>query len=215
MNLFDQLVLLATGLVAIYAIWMLMGRQKDEATKHFANIYFMISFAVLLVSGLMLIALGWEILGLLGHGSGTSRFVAVVATLIPFSLATGLVSRFYPEHEKMYLSAMILGVVLIAVSRFTDMGTFAKIIYPIFHSIAGLTIFVIPIMEFKKGTMSKCFLWVTLGGTLIGLGGIALAFLTAGKQLLFFSPEFVLMILAPLLFLTAFSYMWGLKKGDK
>jgi hypothetical protein len=70
-------------------------------------------------------------------------------------------------------------------------------------------------MEFKKGTMSKCFLWVTLGGTLIGLGGIALAFLTAGKQLLFFSPEFVLMILAPLLFLTAFSYMWGLKKGDK
>lgn len=215
MNLFDQLVLLATGLVAIYAIWMLMGKQKDEATKHVANIYYMVSFAVLLVSGLLLIFLGWEILGLLGHGSGTSRFVAVVATLIPFSLATGLVSKFYPEREKAYLSTMLLGIVLITISRFMDMGTFAKIIYPVFHSIAGLTIFFIPIMMVKNGTMSKCFYWVTVGGTLIGLGGIALAFLTAGKQLLFFSPDFVLMILAPLLFLTAFSYMWGLKRGEK
>ena len=215
MNLFDQAVLLATGLVAIYAIWMLMGKQKDEATKHVANYYYMVSFAVLLVSGLLLIFLGWEILGLLGHGSGTSRFVAVVATLIPFSLASGLVARFYPEKEKMYLSVMILGVVLIAVSRFTDMATFAKVIYPIFHGIAGLTIFFIPILVVKEDLMNKDFYWVTVGGTLIGLGGIALAFLTAGKQLLFFSPEFVLMILAPLLFLTAFSYMWGLKRGDK
>ncbi len=215
MNLFDQLVLLATGLVAIYAIWMLMGRQKDESTKHFANIYYMISFAVLLVSGLLLIFLGWEILGLLGSGSGTSKLVAVVATLIPFSLATGLVSRFYPQHEKVYLATMLTGIVLITISRFADMGTLAKIIYPVFHSIAGLTIFFIPIMMVKNGVMSKCFYWVTVGGTLIGLGGIALGFLTAGKQLLFFSPEFVLMILAPLLFLTAFSYLWGLMRGDK
>jgi len=215
MNLFDQLVLLATGLVAIYAIWMLMGKQKDEATRHIANYYYMVSFAVLLVSGLLLIFLGWEILGLLGHGSGTSRFVAVVATLIPFSLATGLVSKFYPEREKVYLSTMLLGIILITISRFADMGTFAKIIYPIFHGIAGLTIFFIPIMEVKKGTMSKYFYWVTVGGTLIGLGGIALAFLTAGKQLLFFSADFVLMILAPLLFLTALSYVLGLKRDEK
>ncbi len=215
MNLFDQLVLLATGLVAIYAIWMLMGKQKDEATRHIANYYYMTSFAVLLVSGLLLIFLGWEILGLLGHGSSTSKLVAVVATLIPFSLAIGLVSQFYPQHEKLYASTMLVGVVLIAISRFMDMGTFAKIIYPAFHSIAGLTIFFIPILTVKNDLMSKCFYWVTLGGTLIGLGGIALAFLTAGRQLLFFSPEFVLMILAPLLFLTAFSYMWGLKRGAK
>jgi hypothetical protein len=214
MTVFDRLVLLATGLVAIYAIWVLMGKQKDEATKHVANIYYMISFAVLLVSGLLLIFMGWNILGLLGNGSGESRLVAVVATIIPFSMATGLVAKFYPEKEKIYLSTMLLGIVLIAISRFTDMGTFAKIIYPVFHSIAGLTIFFIPIMVVKNGLMSKCFYWVTVGGTLIGLGGIALAFITAGKQLLFFSPEFVLMILAPLLFLTAFSYMWGLKRGE-
>ena len=215
MNLFDQAVLLATGLVALYAIWLLIGQQKDEATKHIANYYYMVSFAVLFVSGVLLIFLGWEILGLLGHGSGTSKFVAIVATLIPFSFASGLVARFYPEKEKMYLGIMVLGIVLIGISRVMDMGTFAKIIYPVFHSIAGLTIFFVPIMMVKNDVMGKGFYGVTVGGTLIGLGGIALAFLTAGKQLLFFSPEFVLMILAPLLFLTAFSYMWGLKNGEK
>ncbi|MBT3631767.1 MAG: hypothetical protein HOD43_02005 [Candidatus Marinimicrobia bacterium] len=215
MNLFDQAVLLATGLVALYAIWLLIGQQKDEATKHIANYYYMVSFAVLFVSGVLLIFLGWEILGLLGHGSGTSKFVAIVATLIPFSFASGLVARFYPEKEKMYLGIMVLGIVLIGISRVMDMGTFAKIIYPVFHSIAGLTIFLVPIMMVKNDVMGKGFYGVTVGGTLIGLGGIALAFLTAGKQLLFFSPEFVLMILAPLLFLTAFSYMWGLKNGEK
>jgi len=215
MNLFDQAVLLATGLVALYAIWVLMGQQKEEATRHIANYYYMVSFAVLFVSGVLLIFLGWEILGLLGQGSGTSKFVAIVATLIPFSFAAGLVARFYPEKEKMYLSTMALGLVLIGISRVMDMGTFAKIIYPLFHSIAGLTIFFVPIMAVKNGIMSKCFYWVTVGGTLIGLGGIALGFLTAGKQFLFFSADFVLMILAPLLFLTAFSYMWGLKRGEK
>ncbi len=213
MNLFDQAVLLATGLVAVYAIWVLMGQQKDAATKHIANYYYMVSFAVLFVSGVLLIFLGWGILGLLGHGSGTSKFVAIVATLIPFSFAAGLVARFYPEKEKIYLGIMTLGIVLIGISRIMDMATLAKIVYPLFHSIAGLTIFFIPIIAVKNGSMSKCFYWVTVGGTLIGLGGIALGFLTAGKQLLFFSPEFVLMILAPLLFLTAFAYMWGLKRG--
>jgi cytochrome bd-type quinol oxidase subunit 2 len=67
MNLFDQAVLLATGLVALYAIWVLLGQQKDAATKHIANYYYMVSFAVLFVSGVLLIFLGWEILGLLGQ----------------------------------------------------------------------------------------------------------------------------------------------------
>ena len=57
MNLFDQAVLLATGLVALYAIWLLIGQQKDEATKHIANYYYMVSFAVLFVSGVLLIFL--------------------------------------------------------------------------------------------------------------------------------------------------------------
>ncbi len=62
--------------------------------------------------------------------------------------------------------------------------------------------------------MKGSFAYVTVGGTLIGLGGIALAFLSAGKQLLFFSQDFVLTILAPLLFLTALFFALGLVKGE-
>jgi hypothetical protein len=44
---------------------------------------------------------------------------------------------------------------------------------------------------------------------MIGLGGIALAFLKTGGQLLFFSAEFVFTILAPLLLLMSLSFAWG------
>ena len=214
MNLFDRGVLLATGLVAIYMIWHLLGKQKNSTTAHVSNYYYMVSFTVLLVSGLLLIAFGWNILGLLGGGSAASKLVSIVATLIPFSLAAGLVARFYPEKATPYLAVLAVGLLLIGGSKFLAMPTLAKIVYPVFHSIAGLTIFIIPILAVKQGKMKTSFYGVTVGGTLIGLGGIALGFLTAGKQLLFFSGEFVLMILAPLLFLTAFGYMWGLTKGE-
>ncbi|MBT5420953.1 MAG: hypothetical protein HOK80_08670, partial [Candidatus Cloacimonetes bacterium] len=58
------------------------------------------------------------------------------------------------------------------------------------------------------------FINVTIGGTLIGLGGIALAFIKNGGQLLFFSPLVVLTIIAPLLFLTALFFALGLTKGE-
>jgi hypothetical protein len=62
------------------------------------------------------------------------------------------------------------------------------------------------------------FLWVTVGGALIGLGGIALAFLKTGRQLLFFSTDFVFTILAPLLLLMTLAFAAGfiyLGQGDR
>jgi hypothetical protein len=216
MGIFDHIVLLLTGLVAIYMISFFLKRQKNEKTAGRHNFHYMISFLVLLVSGLLLIVLGWEILGLLGQGSGTSKFVAVVATLIPFTLATGLVCEYHKDKAKWYVILMLIGLILITWTRYaSDMESLAKIVYPIFHGIAGLTIFLLPILLVKADKVNSQFIWVTVGGTLIGLGGIALGFLTAGKQLLFFSPEFVLMILAPLLFLMTLCYAYGFTKGDK
>jgi len=54
-----------------------------------------------------------------------------------------------------------------------------------------------------------------VGGLLIGIGGIALAFLTAGTQLLFFSQDVVLMILTPLLLLMTLSFAYGFTKDIK
>jgi hypothetical protein len=91
------------------------------------------------------------------------------------------------------------------------MDALKKIAVPLFHGVAGLVIFVGPF--YAKGA-PKGFWWVSVGGVLIGLGGIALAFISLGKQLLFFSPEFVTLILTPLLFLMAGAYVLGFaKKG--
>jgi hypothetical protein len=86
-----------------------------------------------------------------------------------------------------------------------------KIAVPLFHGVAGLVIFLGPF--FTKGA-PKGFFWVGIGGVLIGLGGIALAFISMGAQLLFFSPAFVMMILTPLLLLMTGAFALGFtKKG--
>ncbi len=81
-----------------------------------------------------------------------------------------------------------------------------------FHSVAGLSIFFIPIFVVKDKKAPGGFIFVTVGGALIGLGGIALAFLKSGSQFLFFSGEFVMAILAPLLLLMTLAYTWGFMK---
>ena len=51
---------------------------------------------------------------------------------------------------------------------------------------------------------------VTIGGFLIGVGGIALAFLKAGSPIL--SAETIFLILEPILLLMALAFCWGFTK---
>lgn len=208
MGIFDVIILLLTGLVAIYMIFRFVQRQKNAQTAGVWNIYYMVGFLVLLVAGLLLIIFGWKALG--------NNFVAVVAGLIPFSLATGLVAQFYSKYAKAYLGLMIIGLVLIAIARYGNMATLAAISYPVFHAIAGLTIVVVPLLACVAGDkVQKGFSMVAIGGILIGLGGMALAFLKQGKPLLFFSNDVVFAILSPLLLLMALFFTWGFMKGVK
>ncbi len=202
MNLLDYIFLLLTGLLALYLIWKLISNKDCEEKPCPCRYYFVVAFLVLLVAGLILIFAGWEALGW--------PFVSVVAGLIPFSLATGLIVRFHRGIHIPYLALMILGLVLIAVGKFGDFTGFAKVIYPIFHGIAGLTIVIVPIVAVSSGKAPGGFIFFAIGGALIGLGGMALTFLSGGNRLLFFSQEVVLAILAPLLFLTTLGFALGM-----
>jgi hypothetical protein len=75
--------------------------------------------------------------------------------------------------------------------------------------VAGFVIFLGP---FFAKDAPKGFWWVGNGGAFIGIGGIALVFLTAGTQLLFFSQEVVLQIPAPLLLLMSLAFTLGFNK---
>ncbi len=214
MSLFDQILLVGTSIIALLSLRHLWIRVDGDIVWERSGNYHGVAISVLGVASLLLSYYGWGILGIMGEGTG-NKLVAIVSSLIPFSWATGLVSKFYPKYEKYFLALMILGLFLITVSRFIDNPLMSRIVYPVFHSTAGMVVIATPVLAYKKGLVNLNFLLVALGGTLISAGGISMAFLSAGKQLLFFSLEFVLMILAPLFFLTILMYSWGLVMGER
>ncbi len=199
MTLLDRIILLVTGLAALYLTWRFYTRYSKEKKRY--DIYYMMGFLVLLVSGLLLIWQGW--------GALASPYVLTVATLIPLGISMGLMNQYFPKWKKAYAWFALVGLLAIAYTSITgsDLKRFAV---PIFHGVAGLIIFLGPFLV--KDKAPKGFWWVGIGGALIGIGGIALAFVTSGSQLLFFSPEFILMILAPLLLLMTLAFAGGFVK---
>lgn len=192
----DNLFLLLTGLIAAYLCWYFWQRYNMNKALH--NIYYLMGFAVLLISGLLLIFLGLDILA--------SPYVLTVASLIPLGISMGLAEEYFPSWKKAFKWFAVVGFLAIAITSIGGMDSLKKIAVPLFHGVAGLVIFIGPFLA--KDT-PKGFWWVGIGGALIGLGGIALAFITMGSQLLFFSPALVMAILTPLLFLMAGSYALG------
>ena len=197
----DIIFLLLTGLIAAYLCWYFFQRYQLNKALH--NLYYLMGFAVLLVSGLLLIIFGMGILA--------SPYVLTVASLIPLGISMGLAEEYFPAWKSYFKWFAALGFLAIAITSIGGMEIPKKIAGPLFHGVAGLVIFIGPFLA--KGA-PKGFWWVGIGGLLIGLGGIALAFITMGRQLLFFSPDFVMLILTPLLFLMSGAYALGFaKKG--
>lgn len=197
----DNLFLLLTGLLAAYLCWYFWKRYNLHKALH--NVYYLLGFAVLLVSGLLLIFLGLDIL--------SSPYVLTVASLIPLGISMGLAEEYFPSWKKYFKWFATIGILAIAITSIGGMDSLKKIAVPLFHGVAGLLIFIGPFVA-KKAPQG--FYWVGIGGLLIGLGGIALAFLTAGSQFLFFSGDLVMKILTPLLFLMTGAFALGFtKKG--
>jgi hypothetical protein len=203
MNLFtlDNLFLLLTGLIAAYLGWYFWKHYGLRKALH--NIYYLLGFLVLLVSGLLLIFLGLGILA--------SPYVLTVASLIPLGISMGIAEEYFPAWKKAFKWFALIGFLAIAVTSIFGMDLLKKIAVPLFHGVAGLVIFLGPFFAQKA---PRGFWWVGIGGILIGLGGIALAFLSVGAQLLFFSPALVTMILTPLLLLMTIAFAIGFtRKG--
>jgi len=166
--------------------------------------------AVILVSGLLLIIYGYDIL--------PNPEVIVVTTLIPIGISTGLVYEFYPKYAKGYLIFAGVGLLAIILTRYIGADndsykTLRIITLASFHGVFGLTIFFTPIFLVKAQKAVTGFIGVTVGGALIGIGGLSLAFLKLDNAIL--DANFILTILAPLLLLMTLAYTWGFVKKIK
>src|SRR4030067_2200127 len=101
----DNLFLLLTGLLAAYLCWHFWSRYRQSKALH--NLYYFMGFAVLLVSGLLLIILGLDILA--------SPYVLTVASLIPLGISMGLAEEFYPKWKTYFKWFAAIGFLAIAI----------------------------------------------------------------------------------------------------
>jgi hypothetical protein len=98
MTWFDRIILLIMGLTAIYLIWRFYARYSQK--KNLFDLYYIPGFVVLFFSGVLLISLGYEILGL--GGSALSPYILPIASLIPLCISIGLVEQDYTEYKRPY-----------------------------------------------------------------------------------------------------------------
>jgi hypothetical protein len=164
----------------------------------------MLGFLVLLVAGLLLIFQGYDIL--------KSPYVLTVSSLIPLGISMGIAEQYFPSWKRAFKWFALVGFLVIAATSIGQMASLKKIAVPLFHGVAGLVIILGPFYAKRAPTG---FWWVGVGGIFIGLGGIALAFISVGAQLLFFTPALVMQILAALLLLMALAFAWGFMKDIK
>jgi hypothetical protein len=193
-TLTDRILLLGTCLLAAYQISVGIQGLSPLATWGFTT-----GFGTLLVSGLLLIILGFD--GLERQG------IVIVSTLIPLSISLGLVTIHIPDISIPYLFFCVIGFGLIGITRFSTNNKLATIILAFIHGIAGLLITFLPIIHGARGQTHPGYMLVGLGGAFIGVGGILLATLRTGKPL--FPQNQILSLLPLVLFLMTLAFIGG------
>lgn len=194
-SLLDRLLLLVTGLLAAYQV--VIGINGLENVPVIA---YTIAFGILLVAGLLIIILGFEVLN--------SPIVVIVSTIIPLSMSLGLVWEHIEAMRVPYLIFAIGGFLAIIVTRSLPMPEkLPVLVLVLVHGVAGMVVFLLPSILAAQGTARPGFALVGLGGALIGLGGLLLSFLKAGKPIV--SRETILRILPGLLLLMTIAFVIG------
>ncbi|MEA1977669.1 MAG: hypothetical protein U9N80_07180 [Chloroflexota bacterium] len=192
----DRIALLITGLLAAYLI--VMG---VEGLPVLATWAYSIAFGVLLVASLLMIINGFEVLD--------SPLVVIIAAIIPLGLSLGMViENLPPDWHLAYLAFVVIGFLAILLTRFLVPERVATFVLAFVHGVAGLLIFGLPIVLVLQGVKAPMVLFMSVGGALIGIGGLLLAFLKAGKPIL--SAEKIFTLLPWILLLMSVSFVLGL-----
>jgi hypothetical protein len=194
-----RVLLLLTGILAAYQI-----SSGIDGFDTVPIIAYTISFGVLLVACILLIIWGFEVLD--------SPAVVIVSTIIPLSLAAGLVWQHLASLRTPYLILTIGGFLAVTLTRVRPaLGKVPTIVLALVHGIAGMTIFLLPIIFWIQENVHPMFSLVGVGGALIGIGGLALSFLKAGKPIL--SKDLILKTLPVILFLMTLCFVVGFGYG--
>jgi hypothetical protein len=199
MSILDRILLLITGLLAAYQVAV-----GIDGFSTFPIIAYTIAFGVLLIAGLLLIILGFEVLD--------APVVVIVSTIIPLALSLGLVWQHLPAWRTPYLAFVLLGFLAVIITRTVRLRSkLPTIVLALVHGIAGMLIFLLPVVLAFQGAVKPMFALVGLGGALIGVGGLLLSFLKTGRPIL--PRETILKVLPGLLLLMTVCFVVGFAGG--
>jgi len=191
----DRILLLLIVLLAAYQVSV-----GINGLSTLPIIAYTIAFGVLLVAGLLLFILGLDVLD--------SPIVVIISTIIPVSLSLGLVWEYLPLYRTLILWFAIDGFAAIIITRsFSMPGKLPVIVLAVVHGVAGLTIFLLPIIYSVTGEANPGFALIGLGGALIGIGGLLLSFLKTGRPIL--TRETIFRVFPGLLLAMTASYVVG------
>ncbi len=199
MSPLDRVLLLLTGILAAYQV--AVGIDGFSTVPIVA---YTIAFGVLLVAGILLIIWGLDVLD--------SPLVVIVSTAIPLSLSLGLVWEQFASFRIPYLLFALIGFAAVVITRSIPMpGKLPTMVLALVHGVAGMVIFLLPVLFAITGQAKPGFALVGVGGALIGLGGLLLSFLKAGRPIL--SRETIFKVLPGLLFLMTLCFVIGFGYG--
>ncbi len=193
-SILGRIVFLLTGHMAGYQIISGMDNYSNLTTTLYT-----ISFGLLLLASLLLLLMGFEIM--------ENDYVAVISSIIPITLSLGLVTDKL-EHATFYAVLISIGFVIAVVLRFFSSGKVASLSLGVIHFLSGSVIFFLPIILFITQKAEIQILMISLGGLLIGSGGMLLGLLKTGK--LSIGKEKVLPLFPIILFLTTTAFVVGL-----
>ena len=191
----DRVTLLITSLIAAYQVVAGVEGLPVLATWAYTT-----AFGVLIISSLLMIINGFDVLD--------SPLVVIIATIIPLSLSLGMVIENIPDWHLAYLAFVLVGFISILLSRYLLPERAATIVLAFVHGVAGLLIFGLPIALVLQRTKPILYLFVSVGGALIGAGGLLLALLKTGKPIV--SAEKIFTLLPWILLLMSAAFVLGL-----
>ena len=195
----DRILLLFTALLASYQV--AVGMDGFSALPIIA---YTTGFGVLLIAALLIFILGFDVLD--------SPIVVIVSTVIPLTLSLGLVWQHFASFRISYLVFAITSFLAVALTRSIQMQNKLPVItIAVTHGIAGMTIFLLPIILSIQGLTKPLFLLVGAGGALIGIGGLLLSFLKTGRPIL--SRNTIMRLFPSLLLVTTALFVAGFKYG--
>ena len=208
-DIFPLSLLLLVGVVSlVLAIFLALAYLKEKGIHH---LFWAISFLVLFVSGILIILNGFIIL--------KEPLIPVVAALIPACLAIGLLYALYDDKPwgMYYAIFALVMIVLLAVVRLDlidGLSEMSSIVLMGLHIPSGLIISLLPLYAaFISKDISTSGALFGIGGLLMSVGGVLLAFVAIGNEIL--SEAQIFEILPILLVIVGLFLFFGIILPEK